>query len=275
MQFLFITNDPHLARFAADEGDVTIFVDLELMGKLDRQGHLNTVISRHTYEDVKAVRAAIPGRRLLVRLNPYHDGSAAEIDRAIASGADTLMLPMFRKLDEVERFAGHVAGRCDLCLLAETREAMEGIGDFAKIPGVDWVHIGMNDLSLDLGMAFMFEPLALGLIDSMTEQLRACGIPFGIGGLARADEGLLPARLLLGEHVRLGSGAAILSRTFHREAASVAALRQEMDFKAEVARLNAAEAHFRTSDPTTLEANRLEVRRRILEIARRKRDGRD
>lgn len=274
MQFLFITNVPELARLAVDEGDATIFVDLELKGKIERQGHLNTVISRHTEEDVNAVRAVIPAGHLLVRLNPCHNGSAEEIERAIAAGADTIMLPMFRTIAEVATFAELIARRCRLCLLAETREAMEGIGEFARIPGVDSVHIGLNDLSLDLGMPFMFEPLAMGLIDKMAEQLRLAGTPFGIGGLARADEGQLPARLLIGEHVRLGSTTAILSRTFHRQARSVAEIREEMDFAIEVQQLQAIEAHYRASDDAVLEANRQEVWRQILEIAQRNGSGR-
>ena len=43
------------------------------------------------------------------------------------------------------------------------------------------------------------------------------GKRFGFGGIARLDEGLLPGRVVLGEHLRLGSGSVILSRTFNRE----------------------------------------------------------
>lgn len=268
MRFYLITNSSELARFAFDEGGVVIFVDLELIGKEARQGHLDTLISRHAPGDVSKLRCAVPRAELLVRLNPYHAGSAAEIDASIGSGADWLMLPMFRTVAEVRDFLELVDRRCRVCLLAETRDAMEGIGDFAALPGVDAVHIGLNDLSIDLGLRFMFEPLALGHVDRMAAQLRALRMPFGLGGIARADEGLLPARLLLGEHVRLGSSAAILSRTFHRQATSVSEVRSTMDFGAEITKLNAIETHFRTATPSELEENRKEVWRRIEDIAR-------
>ena len=44
---------------------------------------------------------------------------------------------------------------------------------------------------------------------------RARGLRFGFGGIARLDDGLLPGRDVLAEHLRLGSGSVILSRTFH------------------------------------------------------------
>jgi len=273
LRFFFITNSPELARFVTDNGVDRIFVDLELMGKVERQGHLSTVISRHDIWDVEAVRKAIPDKEIMVRLNPNHGGSNEEVDAAIEAGADILMLPMFRTVAEVEEFAKLIAGRCRLCLLVETADAMEIVHEVASLEGVDELHIGLNDLSLDLGLDFMFEPFALGLVDEMARKLRAVGKPFGIGGLARSDEGLLPARLLLGEHVRVGSTAAILSRTFHRGLDSVEAIEAEMDFAKEVATLNEIEAGFRESSFLTVEANRDEAWQRILEITAKRRVG--
>jgi hypothetical protein len=82
-------------------------------------------------------------------------------------------------------------------------------------------------------MRFMFEPLASGLLDDVAHVAREQGLRFGFGGVARAGEGLLPGQDVLAEHLRLGSQAVILSRTFHRPMedatleSGVAALRQE------------------------------------------------
>lgn len=276
MRFFFITNSPSLARFAVDNGADRIFVDLELLGKVERQGHLDTVISRHEMADVPKLRSILPGTELMVRVNPVHPGSKDEIDAAVAAGADILMLPMFRTVAEVERVAEFIGGRCRLCLLVETREAMEDIARIAAVEEVDEFHIGLNDLSLDLGLAFMFTPLSLGLVDAMAEALRAAGKPFGIGGLARVDEGLLHARLLIGEHVRLGSTAAILSRTFHRQLASVEEIAAEMNFAVELGHLRDVEQAFLRASAEEIEANRIEVWRRInaIEAARRTGSGR-
>jgi hypothetical protein len=116
-------------------------------------------------------------------------------------------------------------------------------------------------------MSFMFEPLADGLIDHAAAVLRDSGMQFGIGGLARIGEGLLPPEMILGEHVRLGSTGAILSRTFHRQAKSVEEIRAQMDFAAEVRKLREAHADFLSSSAEALRSNREEVVRLIRDIA--------
>lgn len=242
MKFFFITNSVELAGFAAKNGADRIFVDLEILGKVQRQGHLNTVISRHSLVDVIAVRPVVPSGGLMVRINPINENSYQEIEEVIAAGADILMLPMFRTAREVEVFVSAVAGRARTSLLVETVGAMEALHECVAVRGVEEVHIGLNDLHLELGCRFMFEPLAQGLVDRMAGILNDAAIPFGIGGLARVGEGLLPAELLLAEHARLGSTRAILSRTFHRQATSVAHIRAQMDFAAEVAKLRQAYA---------------------------------
>ena len=267
IQFLFITNSPELASYAVGSGVDRIFLDLEILGKQARQGHLDTLISRHSAADLAVLRDVVPPGRLLVRVNPVHEGTEAEIDRVIRDGADIVMLPMFHGPTEVERFCQAVAGRARTCLLVETVGAMCTLAECLRIPGVDEVHIGLNDLHLQLGLRFMFEPLADGLVDRMVQVLRKVSMPFGIGGIARVGEGMLPAEMLLGEHARLGSTSAILSRTFHRQARTVDEIRAQMDFPAEVAKLRLAHASFATASPAELEVNHHEVARRVRAIA--------
>jgi 2-keto-3-deoxy-L-rhamnonate aldolase RhmA len=257
MNFFFITNSAELAEFASQNGADRIFVDLEILGKVQRQGHLNTVISRHSLADVAAVRAVVPVGRLLVRINPINRASPREINEVIEAGADIIMLPMFRTPREVEQFVAAVDGRARISLLVETVDAMKALHECVAVPGVDEVHIGLNDLHLELGKRFMFEPLADGLVDRMARVLHDASIPFGIGGVARIGEGQLPAERILAEHARLGSTAAILSRTFHRQAATVRAIRAEMDFGAEVAKLRVAyEGHLNATQEQLLREQR-------------------
>ena len=239
-KFLFITNNPNIAKFVIYNGVDRVFVDLEILGKDERQGHLNTVISRHAPEDISLLRPLLPEGSLLVRLNPVNPNTEIEVDDAIQRGADVLMLPMFRGADEVQRFCSAVNSRAKVCLLVETVDAMENLAACLEVPGVDEVHIGLNDLHLEMGCSFMFEPLVSGHVERMTETLKKAGIPFGIGGLARVGEGMLPAEMLLSEHARLGSTCAILSRTFHRQAASVEEIQAQMNFADEVQKLRVA-----------------------------------
>ncbi|WIV97424.1 aldolase/citrate lyase family protein [Kinneretia aquatilis] len=274
MKFLLITNCPDIAAFAVDHGVDRIFVDLESLGKQERQGHLDTVMSRHSIADVHRLRPVVPHGRLLVRINPMHTDSAAEINAVISAGADILMLPMFRGPAEVRAFTDAVAGRARTCLLAETIGAAETLRDCVRVPGVDEVHIGLNDLHLELGLHFMFEPLANGMVDELAALLREEGVPFGMGGVARVSEGLLPAELLLSEHARLGSSAAILSRTFHRQASSVAEIEAQMDFGGEVEKLRKAYSAALIATITERDRTREAVRTAVAEIAAAIRDKR-
>lgn len=273
MRLIFITNVPELAAYASDRGVERVMVDLELLGKVERQGHLSTVISRHTFDDVAQIRRAIPDKNLMVRLNPLNLGSRNEVERAIDLGADVLMLPMFRTAQEVEQFSILVDGRVRICLLLETAGAAANVADIVRVQGVHEIHIGLNDLHLDLGRTFMFEPLADGLIDHLAVATTGAGLALGIGGLARSGEGLLPAEMLVAEHVRLGSTGAILSRTFHRNRLTVQDLENEMDFAAEVAKLQDAYRAFAQSSPDELRAIHHEVASRVADIVRGKSAG--
>lgn len=232
--YLYITRSPQVARAVEEAGVTRIFVDLEIHGKEDRQGHLNTVISRHTMDDVATVKAALTKAGLLVRLNPLHEGTQREVDEAIAAGADMIMQPMFHTADEVAAFGRCIAGRARFIPLVETGSALSRIDSIAALNCVDEVHIGLNDLHLDLGLRFMFEPVASGLI---AQSLRNVTKPFGIGGIARVGQGDVPGELVMAEHVRLGSSGVILSRAFHAGADSVDALNDGFLFRDELQRL--------------------------------------
>ena len=263
MRLMMIVNEPQIAGFIVDQGVNRIFVDLESLGKQARQGHLDTWMSSHTPSDINLVRQAIGSAELLVRLNPLNPRSFDEIEDAIARGADCLMLPMFRTMADLEAFCGMVAGRLPVIPLVETGEAFEILSKVARCKGVSEVFIGLNDLRLSLGLRFLFEPLINGMLDQAAAELRDVGVPWGFGGLARHGEGILPAELILGEHVRLGSTSAILSRTFHRMASNLDELLEEMDFNAEIAKLRSAELYFREAGPEMLAANHSKVERII------------
>ena len=214
LKLMYITNDENIAKIAEESGVDWIFVDLEINGKERRQGNLDTVISRHKLEDVKKIKKTLLKSKLLVRVNPIYDHSEKEINRVINDGADIIMLPFFKSREEVKEFITYVDRRAKTCLLLETPEAVENIDYILNIKGIDYVHIGLNDLHLGYGMDFMFELLANGTVEMLCKKISNMGIPYGFGGIARIGQGLLPAEYILGEHYRLGSSMAILSRSF-------------------------------------------------------------
>ncbi len=217
LKFMYLTSDPKAAVEAENAGVDRIFLDLEIMGKEERQGHLDTVVSHSSLDDVSKVRKVVSKAQLLVRCNPVHEGITAEIDRIIKDGADLIMLPYFKTREEVKTFLEAVGGRVKTVLLFETKESVENVDEILSLEGIDEVYIGLNDLHLSLNMTFMFELLANGTVESLCEKFRRKGIPYGFGGIAKIGEGLVKSDVIMGEHKRLGSTSVILSRTFRNE----------------------------------------------------------
>lgn len=215
LEFMMICNDADLAAQAVVSGVDRIFIDLETMGKHARQRGRNTVISSHSLDDVKAIRSRLPDSDILVRCNPLHSKSGDEIDDIIVRGADVVMLPMFTTRAEVERMIELVNGRTKICLLVETAQALTRLPNILELSDhLHEVYFGLNDLHISLGLDFMFESLAGGLVELGMQQVRRKGVRTGFGGIGRMGMGAIPAEHILGEHVRLGSSVVILSRVF-------------------------------------------------------------
>lgn len=220
LKLMYITNNTEIAKIAESAGVDRIFVDMEYIGKEERQAGLDTVKSRHTIQDVSKIREVLTKAELLVRVNPIHDGCQSycstedEIEQAIQAGADILMLPMFRTQEDVVRFVKAVGGRTRVSLLLENDIAVCNLDQILSVAGIDEIHIGLNDLHLSYGMHFMFEPLANGMVAGLCQKIGSYGIPYGFGGFARVGYGELPAEYIIKEHYALKSEMAILSRGF-------------------------------------------------------------
>lgn len=237
MELIYINNNVQLAQYAEACGIDRIMIDLEDLGKRERQGHVDTLVSGHTLSDIDKVRAILHKAKLQVRVNPIHSGSEREIAEAISRGADIIMLPMFRTRREVEEFVSLVDGRAAVSLLLETPQALVRVDNILRSGGIDEVHIGLNDLSLLMGLDFLFELLSGGIVEYLATKIIERGIRFGFGGIARLGQGLLDSRLILSEHVRLGSQIAILSRDFHGRATSLGELKMLMNLEDEIQKI--------------------------------------
>ena len=217
---MYITNRPDVAKIAEKNGVDRIFVDMEYIGKAERQGKMDTVQNHHTIEDVKNVRAVLNKAELLVRINPIHEAteeycsSKEEIDAVIEAGADIVMLPYFKTIQEVYDFLSIVNGRVKTMLLLETKEAVAILDVILTMKDIDEIHIGLNDLSLSYGKTFMFELLTDGTVERLCRKMEIAGKFYGFGGIASLGRGMVPAEMIIKEHYRLGSHMAILSRSF-------------------------------------------------------------
>ena len=269
LKLMYITNDVQIAQIVEKNGVDRVWVDLETKGKKERQFGMNTVQSTHTITDVKKIRDCLSGKAdLIVRINPVYDGTENEINEVIKYGADIIMLPYYKSIEEVESFLDIVDKRAKTCLLLETIAAEKCLDDTLRLfaANIDEIHIGLNDLHLEYGLKFMFELLSNGKVEEIANKIKAYDIQYGFGGIAKLDEGLLPARHVIAEHYRLGSTMAIVSRSFYDSWISNDYIEIERTFKYGVGQIRDFERRLYYENESFFENNRKTVIKEVEQV---------
>jgi hypothetical protein len=218
INLFYITNNIAEAQIV-DRLDIDfIFIDLETIGKKERQTGRNTVLSNHSITDVDNIKRSINNTKILVRCNPIGEWSKREFGEINARSAeiDMVMLPYFKTMGEVEVFTDLLDTlNIEPVLLVETLEAVFNLTDILKIFPFKYIHIGLNDLHIARGTVSMFEPYIDGLMNDITSILIENNQNFGIGGIGKIGAAMSPSpECVLNEHVRLNSNGVILSRSF-------------------------------------------------------------
>ena len=279
LKLMYITNNVDVALIAQKYGVDRVWIDLETLGKEERQKGLDAVKSQHSVDDIKRIKPLLTTSEMLVRVNHWYDGSVNEINAVIEAGADMIMLPYWKTVEEVQQFMDTVGGRCKTTLLLETKEAVDVVDDVLKIPGVDEIHIGLNDLHLSYGLDFMFELLTNGTVEMLCEKFKAAGIPYGFGGIAKIGDGAVPAEKIILEHYRLGSTRAILSRTFCDNAKIESIEEIDRVFRTNMAELREFEEYAAEASDQVFKDNRKElieaVEQVVVKVRNRKNGGTD
>jgi citrate lyase beta subunit len=250
-----LTINPALIQSAAAAGVDRIGIDIESRGKVARQGHIpNARLSSHCIDDLATVAAFAGPTELFIRLNPFYDGTRAELDHAIGLGAKVLMLPFYTTPFEVETFVKLVDGRAKPVILLETAAAAACLRETLSVGGFTEVMVGLNDLSLSLGLRSPFDVVVSELLSRLADSVLAAGLRFGFGGLARIDDPQLPlsADLVAAQYPRLGATAAWLSRSFFR-------VLKPDDLGVEVHKLRGRLDHWSNQPPAVLDARRDEL----------------
>ncbi|WP_009960086.1 aldolase/citrate lyase family protein [Verrucomicrobium spinosum] len=218
--FTLLSRDPAWIAAADSAGVARIGIDIERLGKHERQRHIpDARISDHELSDLSQVVASIRHARPFIRLNPLHAETQREIDTAIALGARAIMLPQFQCAAEAHRFVDWIDGRAEALLLLETAGAFLELKAVVSIPGVSELMVGLNDLSQSMGLCHPMQMAASPVLDDISRITREAGLAFGFGGVAAPGiEGLahlpVPADLLLARYACLGARSAWLARSF-------------------------------------------------------------
>jgi hypothetical protein len=210
--FLFST-DVDLIRAAVEGGAAGAVVDWEYIGKAERQAGFDTQINHDTLEDLRRVRACTAAR-VLCRINAFGPWTQKEIEAAVQAGADEILLPMVRSVEEVERVLEWAKGRCGVGILIETQEAVAICERLAQLP-LTRAYLGLHDLAIERRTPNPFRAIPDGIVERVRS---AFPIPFGFAGLTLPDRGFpIPCRLLIAEMARLGCSFSFLRRSFLRD----------------------------------------------------------
>jgi 2-keto-3-deoxy-L-rhamnonate aldolase RhmA len=230
------TSDVEVAAAAEAAGVDRIGVDLETRGKAARQAGTGAWMSAHDEADLARVRSVVSSARLFVRVDPLGVDTLDQVERVLLGGAQVVMVPLAEDPEAFRELSTVVAGRARVVALVETSAGVEAAGELAALPGVDELHLGLNDLSLSLGLANRFAVLAHDASAAVAAAARTAGIPLGVGhiGCAHDDHLPVPADLIYAQLPRLGGTATLLGRSFLRGAAadiagSVSAARRRLD----------------------------------------------
>lgn len=210
MELFLFTVDPAFGSAVVAAGATGVVVDWERRDKARRQAGEGTQINADTPADLARMRAATDGR-LLCRINGWGPWTPAEVDEAVARGADEILLPMVRTPEQVDRTLDAVAGRCGLGILVETQDAVLRAAELARRP-LSRIYLGLNDLRIDRRSDNLFTPLVDGTVDAVR-----AAVPgrFGVAGLTLPGGGApVPSTLLAAELVRLGADFTFLRRAF-------------------------------------------------------------
>lgn len=261
MEFISITNKVPVAEYFEQSGINDIMIDLEIIGKEERQKGLNTVISSHNLDDVERIKKCLKKSKCLVRINPIHPNTEQEIEEVIKRKADIIMLPMFKTVEDVKIFVKQIDNRAQKYLLLETPQAMVRIDEILEIEGIDAIHIGLNDLSIGLGLTFLYEPLIGGIVEYLAKKIVPRNIKFGFGGVSRLEKG----KNIISEHVRLGSQMVIINRDFRNYKETVDEIKQTIDAKEEIKKIREYIIILKQSNLEILDKNRLNLIKEIKE----------
>lgn len=257
-----LTNDPALAVAADRAGVNRVGLDFERLGKADRQAGHDTRLSEHSWDDLAVISRCLDRADLFLRLDPVNPQTQRDVESALERGADVLMLPFFRTAGEVDVFIRHVDRRAHVVILLERAPAVVRIREILRVPGIDEVMVGLNDLRLQLGVASHFEVLASPIVDMIATEVHSVALLLSIGALGRIGDTSLPISpdLVCAQYPRLDARGAWLSRSFVKSSS-------DGDFPSAVATVRRRLTHWSLASSQDTENARAELARQASRIA--------
>ncbi len=212
-ELLLFTTNTSFANECLSAGIDAIIIDWENQGKHERQKKYDTQINQDSYDDLITMRKAIDGN-IICRINQYTNTSNYEIQKAIEGGADEILLPMVKTVDQVEAFVNTVNNQVKCGILIETKECLNILPKLAHFQ-LHRMYIGLNDLQISKGTPNLFYAFVDGTVKEIKQALPNAKL--GLGGITHPDYGYpLLCKKLINYYVQHGMQFSFLRRSFNK-----------------------------------------------------------
>tara|TARA_Y200000002_G_scaffold379812_1_gene389902 strand:+ start:1709 stop:2479 length:771 start_codon:yes stop_codon:yes gene_type:complete len=216
MNYIAITNNISDAHVVSASSVDQIMVDIETLGKKERQKEKNAIISNHILADVAKLNQENLHSDIICRINPYHHNTTYEIDSLIEYKPKAIMIPMINDVQNLDKIIRLVKGNFSIIPLIETPYSLLNVERILEREYIKQMHFGLNDLGIALGYSNLFKILndhSFGKLFQIASSsyLEICGFG-GIGNPLYKNS--VDPLYILDEHKRLGSNSVILSRAF-------------------------------------------------------------
>lgn len=208
--------DTDLDAASLEGGAKGIVIDFETSGKADRQQGFDTQINQHNWQDLGDIKQNLQAY-VICRINGINDQTESEVVKAIELGADEILIPMVRTVNEVTSILDLVKEKAQVSVMIETNEAVNITRQLDQLP-LARAYVGLNDLRICRGSKSIFTAIADGTVESIRGMVKHTA--FGFGGLTIPGCGTpLPVELFLHEMTRLDCQFTFLRRSFFQDTA--------------------------------------------------------
>ena len=216
MKFIYFAN--HLDKVSLIDSlcdDLFITVDHETIGKSSRQP-LSARLASPDPTFFPELSSYSLRNKIGLRINSLDNLSVSELYCINSFKPDFVIMPMIKNHLCVLKLRSMLSQSISIIPLIETCSSLVDISSICSLPFIERVHLGLNDLSIQLGSDFMFNFLANDFFEYFCRTCISQNVSFGFGGISAPcnnnDLRVNPYTLIL-EHVRVKSDCAIIARS--------------------------------------------------------------
>ena len=219
MHLIYFVNSVASAKYIDSlHNDIFFTVDQETIGKSSRQPSFCRIGSPAPTL-FSELRSLIKNNLLGLRINSAENLSISEIHYINSSAPDFIILPMIKNLSSLEYVRQCLNDSIQIIPLIETCSSLIDLYRILKLPYIHRVHLGLNDLSIELDLDFMFDFLSSPAFSFYTELCCRYNISFGFGGVSAPlsdSSALLHPSEIIRHHVAVNSDCTIISRNLEK-----------------------------------------------------------